>query len=370
MPAPEITTLPAVVDAAIPATIEHESGNMTIRVQADSAALAFLPDHVRNPILAFHAEIIGKPDWNWKRVKDAIGYDNSTMSRAFRGKYTGSYPAISEAITAWFDRQAVLAAPSEFVRTPISATIQNAFSYARANHTGALIIGPSRIGKTVTAKEFAATKDPRTMLPLGVYIQARPSGGVGALRAAICARLSGSTKLNPAAADAKIVSSWRRECLLILDEAHRLLGTAAGSKSLDYVRWLTDEIGCGFGILATSRFEDALLESRYMFEQLIGRIEAPIRVGFDIGDGDWHPIADQFIPGGVKSLRAETAQALAKVAASSGHIASIVHIMHLAQRDATNRKEPVADAHVGRAIKWRRENFNQQFFFIPKGATT
>ena len=339
--------------------------NMSIRVQADAAALAFLPDHVRNPILAFHSEIIGKPDWNWKRVQESIGYDNSTMSRAFRGKYGGSYQAISEAIVAWFDRQAATATPEEFVRTPIISTIQNALAYARANHTGALIIGPSRVGKSVAAKDFAKLKDPATRLPLGIRIEARPSGGVGALRSAICSRLSGTSKLNPAAADAKIVGAWRRDCLFMLDEAHRLLASSSGTKCLDYVRWLTDEIGCGFAIFSTARFEDVLLESRYMFEQLIGRIEAPIRVGEEIGPADWHPIAEHFIP--VKSLSAETLQALARISVSSGHLASIVHVMHLAQRDAALRKEPISDTHVRNAIEWRRQKFNPKFFFIPKG---
>ena len=342
--------------------------NMSIRVEAKADKLAFLPDHVREPILAFHAEIIGKPDWNWRRVQEAIGYDNSTMSKAFRGVYGGRYPAIAEAIVAFFDRQAATAAPSEFVRTRIVNTILNAFNYARANHTGALIIGPSRVGKTVTAKEFSSTKDERTRLPLGIYVQARPSGGVGALRAAICARVSGTTKLNPAAADAKIVSAWRRDCLLILDEAHRLMGSAAGSKSLDYVRWLTDEIGCGFAVLATVRFENDLLESRYMFEQLIGRIEAPIRVGEDISPEDWRPIVQQFIP--VEKLHKDTLESLGRISVSAGHLASIVHVMHLAQRDAALRKEPIADTHVRNAIEWRRSKFNQKFFFVPKGATS
>ena len=340
--------------------------NMSIRVQADAAAPAFLPDHVRNPILAFHAEIMGKPEWNWKRVKESIGYDNSTLSRVFRGKYTGSYPAIATAISAFFDRQAATAAPSEFVRTRIVNTVMNAFNYARANHTGALIIGPSRVGKTVTAREFAAAKDERTKLPLGIYIQARPSGGVGALRAAICSRLSGMTKLNPASADTRILNSWRRDCLMIIDEAHRLMGSASGAKCLDYVRWLAEEIGCGFALLATVRFEDALLESRYMFEQLIGRVEAPIRIGEEIGPEDWQPIVQQFIP--VADLHKETLEALGRISASAGHLASIVHVMHLAQRDAANRKQPIADSHVRNAIEWRRQKFNQKFFFIPKGA--
>lgn len=353
--------------AIVSAGADAEVNNMSIRVQADSSALAFLPDHVRNPILAFHAEIIGKPDWNWRRVKESIGYDNSTMSRVFRGKYTGSYPAVAAAIVAFFDRQAASAAPSEYVRTPIISTILNVCQYARANHTGALIIGPSRVGKTVASKEFESLKDPATRLPLAIRIEARPTGGVGSLRSAICSRMSGMTKLNPSAADSKIVRAWRRDCLFILDEAHRLTLSSSGSKCLDYVRWLTDEIGCGFALFSTVRFEDDLLESRYMFEQLIGRIEAPVRVGEEIGPEDWHPIVEHFIP--VKALAQETLQALAKISISAGHLASIVHVMHLAQRDAANRKEPIADSHVRNAIQWRRQKFNQKFFFVPKGAS-
>ena len=341
--------------------------NFNIRVQIDAEKLAVLPDAVRDPIMAFHAEIIGKPEWNWKRVQDEIGYDSSTMSRVFRGKYVGSYENVATAIANFFDKQAAVAAPSEFVRTRIAATIFNAIDYARANRVGALVIGPSRVGKTAAALDYNAGRDDRKM-PKSVYIQIPPVGGVQAVRSALSARLGVAPRLAPAVADAGIVRAIGRTRIVIVDEAHRLLASGkSGHKSLDYLRWVFDEAGCGFCILATVRFEDNLLESRYMFEQFIGRIEAPIRVGEEIGPEDWQPIADQFIPGGVKALSAETAQALAKIAASSGHFASIVHVMHLAQRDAGHRKETLADRHVANAIRWRREKFNQKFFFLPKG---
>ena len=340
--------------------------NVNIRVHLDAERLAALPPHVREPIIAFHAEITGSREWIWKRVQDEIGYDSSTMSRVFRGVYTGNHENVARAIAAFFEKQAAAAAPSEFVRTRIAATIFNAIDYARANHVGALVIGPSRVGKTAAALDYNAARDDRK-LPKSVYIQIPPVGGVQAVRSALSSRLGVAPRLAPAIADDRIVRAIGRR-IVIVDEAHRLLsGGKTGHKSLDYLRWVFDEARCGFCFLATVRFEDALLESRYLFEQFIGRIEAPIRVGESIGPEDWQPIAEQFIPGGVKTLAAETLQQLAKIAASSGHLASIVHVMHLAQRDAALRKEALADRHVANAIRWRRYMFNQKFFFVPKG---
>lgn len=355
MPAPE--TVAAV----------ERSDNVNIRVQVDAEKLAVLPDAVRDPIMAFHAEILGKPEWNWQRVQDKIGYDSSTMSRVFRGKYTGNYENVARAIANFFEEQAATAAPSEFVRTPIAATIFNAIDYARANHVGALVIGPSRVGKTAAALDYNAGRDDRKM-PKSIYVETPPVGGVGSIRLAFASVLGVAKRLSPSIADANIISSIGRNRVPIVDEAHRLLtGNRSGEKSIDYLRWIFSRAGCGFCLVATTRFEDALLESRYMFEQLIGRIEAPIRVGENIEDSDWQPIADQFIPGGVKALREETVQALARIAAASGHLASIVHVMHLAQRDANHRKQPIADLHVANAIRWRREKFNQKFFTSQKG---
>lgn len=349
-----------------PAAAEPEVSAMTIRVECRPDRLAFLSEDVRDPIVAFHAEILGNPAWNWRRVREAIGYDNSTMSKAFRGIYTGSYENIATAIASFYDRQAQVAAPDELVHTPIVKTIWSAMDYARANHTGTLVIGPSRTGKTATALAYAAQRDKRR-LPVCVYIAAWPSGGVASVRSALCRRLGIPTRLNPAIADEKIIAGIGRSRLLIVDEAHRLLGSKSGSKCLDYVRAITDEVKCGFAILATARFEEALLESAYMFEQLIGRIEAPIRVGEQIGPGDWQPIVAQFFADGLQALREDTLQALARVAASSGHFASIVHVMHLAQRDASLQQKPLCDAHVRKAIEWRRQKFNQKFFIQRKG---
>ena len=103
-----------------------------------------------------------------------------------------------------------------------------------------------------------------------------------------------------------------------------------------------------------------------MFEQFIGRIEAPIRVGETIGPGDWQPIAGQFIHGGVEALSSDTVAAMGKIAQASGHLASIVHVMHLAQRAAALAKQDLCDAHVRNAIEWRRKKFNQEFFRVPK----
>ena len=341
--------------------------SFNIRVQINAEKLAVLPPDVRDPIIAFHAEIIGNPEWNWKRVQEELGYDSTTMSRVFRGKYVGRYDNVVAAIAKFFDKQAAIAVPSEFVRTRIASTIFNAIDYARANRVGALVIGPSRVGKTAAALDYNAGRDDRKM-PKSVYIQIPPVGGVQAVRSALSARLGVAPRLTPAVADAGIARAIGRTRVVIVDEAHRLLASGkSGHKSLDYLRWVFDEAGCGFCILATVRFENSLLESRYMFEQFIGRIEAPIRVGESIGPEDWQPIADQFIPGGCKALSSDTVQALSKIAASSGHLASIVHVMHLAQRDAGHRKETIADRHVANAIRWRREKFNQKFFFLPKG---
>ena len=129
--------------------------NVNIRVHLDAERLAALPPHVREPIIAFHAEITGSREWIWKRVQDEIGYDSSTMSRVFRGVYTGNHENVARAIAAFFEKQAAAAAPSEFVRTRIAATIFNAIDYARANHVSMIVMGAATHG--LQMQRFVAT---------------------------------------------------------------------------------------------------------------------------------------------------------------------------------------------------------------------
>lgn len=353
-----------------PTTAPAETGEEDhgIRVQADVEALSSLPEDDRLVILAYHQQILADRSYNWRRVKDEIGYDSSTMSRVFRGKYAGSYANIVLAIRRHLENRKDAVSRASFVKNAIAKTIWNAMDYALANSTGALVIGPSRTGKTEAAKAYAESDSARGKV---VYYQVPPTGGVGALLSGLCRCVGASRKLIPAESLAAICRALGPTRILVIDEAHRMLGASAKSmaRQLEVVRYLHDETRCAFALIATARFEDELVASRYMHEQLIGRISAPIRVGEKLRADDWRPIVDQFIPG---DLDKETLAALEQVVASTGRVAALVHTLQLAQRDATLRHETPGAAHIARAIQWRRQKFNQAFFREPnqKGART
>ena len=348
----ENTTVSAAADA------QDISG---IRVQADVEALAPLSDDERRDILAYHQHIISDRSYTWKRVKDDIGYDSSTMSRVFRGKYAGSYGNIVTAIRRYFENRKVAVAKATFVKNAIAKTIWNAFDYALANSTGALIIGPSRTGKTEAAKAYAESDSARGRV---VYFQVPPIGGGGALLAGLCRCIGASRKLIPAESLASICRALGPSRLLVVDEAHRMLGASSKSiaRQLEVVRYLHDETKCAFALIATARFEDELSASSYLHEQLIGRICAPIRVGEKLRQDDWLPIVHQFI---VDDLDSETIAALEQVVNAAGRVAALVHTLQLATRDAALRKEQPGPDHIARAIQWRRQKFNQAFFREP-----
>jgi DNA transposition AAA+ family ATPase len=348
----------AIVPAAPPA---DDADAYSIRVQADVEALAFLPEEDRRTLLAYHQNILADRSYNWHRVKDEIGYDSSTMSRVFRGKYAGSYANVVVAIRRHLENKKDAVSASAFVKNRISKTIWNAFDYALANSTGTLVIGPSRTGKTEAAKAYAASNDARGKV---VYFQTPPIGGVGALLSGLCRAVGASRRLIPAEALNAVCRALGPSRLLVIDEAHRLLSASSVNRQLEVIRYIHDETRCAFALIATARLEDELTASRYMHEQLIGRISAPIRVGERISADDWMPIAQQFLPGEIDPA---TADALRAVVATSGRIAALVHTLQLAQRDANMRSEPVAAAHVARAVAWRKSKFNQKFFDQPKG---
>ena len=341
-----------------------------ISTRVDSEKLQhIISENELKALLAYEARIMADKSYTWARVEAEIGYDNSTVSRVFRGKYGASYKNIIRNIQAFLSQMESEVRDSSFVQTSLTEKIWRGLQFALDNRTGALIIGPARFGKTVTAKAFADYKEHAGQV---TYLQASPSASLGTFQRHLCRALGIPHKLNRDEMTERIVRALggsRRDNvrqltrMLIVDEAHRLI-TTKSSGPIEYLRWLTDETGCAFGLLATVQLEDNLLAGSYIYDQMIGRIDAPIKLAASISRKNWLPIADQYIAG----LSIATMSELDQVVESPGRLGALIAVMKLAANVATKAgRKTIAEEDVIASINWRKNNLNERFINPKKG---
>jgi DNA transposition AAA+ family ATPase len=328
----------------------------TIAAKLDRAKVEAypIPEESRALILAYAERITADPACDWSAVEAETGYSASVLSRVFRGEYHGNIANVAAALRRYFERKrdAVAAA---YVPNQITARIHRAIQFAAANATMALVVGPSRIGKTAAAAAWAAANGDRGAAALATC---PPVGGTRELLRRIMAacnlRAGGWSVAAALAALHRHLSPAR---LLILDEAQRLVPSDRRScpRLLELVRDLHDTTRCPVVLIATTRLEDMLAASAYVHEQLIGRILAPLRISGDLAAEDWQPIAKQMVPEiGPAALEALAGPA---VVASPQRLAALVHVLSIARRAAEKAGRAPNDDDVLAAIKWRRANF-------------
>ena len=270
----------------------------TVAAKLDLAKVAAypIPEESRALILAYADRITSDPACDWSAVQSETGYSSSVMSRVFRGEYHGNIANVVTALRRWQDRRQNAVAGASYVPNAITQRVHRTIAFAAANATMALVVGPSRIGKTTAAAAYAAANGGRGAAAL---VTCPPDGGTRELlrrvMAAFNLRAGGYSVAAALAALHRYLSPAR---LLLLDEAQRLVPSDRRSfpRLLKLVRDLHDTTRVPVVLIATTRLEDQLFQSAYVHEQLIGRILAPLRISGELTPADWQPIARQLVP--------------------------------------------------------------------------
>jgi len=326
------------------------------KLDRDKIAAYQLPEESRNLILAYADRVIGDPACDWATVQYETGYSSSVMSRLFKGEYAGNVANVATAIRRFFQRKAEASARAAYVPNQITNLVHRTIRYACANSTIALVVGPSRIGKTAAVQAYVDADVSRQAAAL---VTCPPVGGTNELLRRICSAFGLRATASHAtgyslAALAKFLSPSR---LLILDEAQRLVPSErrTSPRLLELIRDLHDTTHVPIVLVATTRLEDQLAASTYVHEQLIGRILAPLRISGDLRPEDWQPIARSLLPDlGPVALEALAGPAVVQ---SPQRLAALIHVCSLARAAADKAGRAPTDDDVLSAIKWRRRNF-------------
>ena len=208
-----------------------------------------------------------------------IGISDSALSQWLAGKYAGDSDAVAERVKAWLaacaeraSMSANLPEPPGWIETPSAVRIDAALNYAQLAGDVALIYGGAGMGKTMTARQYAAK---------------RPNAWVATMTPAAYAlgpcldRVSEACGLRtPGGRAAKIESSLRDRVagargLLIIDESQHL-----GLRALEALRGLHDATGGGLALVGNETIYTRVAGGRRAaeFAQLHSRVGKRVRL--------------------------------------------------------------------------------------------
>jgi len=326
--------------------IPFSFANWKARAEAEVEQLSWFHQHLLEEDLTYHD------------ATQALGYDRSTVYRILKGTYSGSWTNVIDKIKGYkklvVERRLILHA--EFRETALTKLICNGLSYALQNNSMTLIIGESRMGKTETSKYWRDKNNHgRT-----VYVTAPAYGGPKALLREIAFSLGINRNTSIAVMHESILRAFNKNRMLIIDEGHRLLPSdgKANPVALEIVRDIHDRTHCGLAIIATERFSDTISKSEYQFEQVIGRIGMPIRLGREIQGADIKPIITQYIPNPSKAVNKE----LLKIANSPGRLGILCETLKVASKLAKSSNTEITNDTVMQAIKLRSSMMGETQF--------
>lgn len=358
----ENTTAMADHRPGIPATesdasmmAEASSAHSRINIPLNLDNWKNLPEEVQKEMLWFHQHLLdNKMDWD--EATDALNYDRSTIFRALKGMYEGSWINIVRNIRSYrkiVERRGTIQ-PNEIVANGIASMIGSGMDYALANSSITIIIGESRMGKTVGSLLWRDANNHGT----SVYVIAPPTGGVKMFLRRIAEAVGVNKNLAVPQLYESIVRSFNRNRMLIVDEAHRLLPAdrRVTPVALEILRDLHDSTNCALALIATQRFDDELKKSHYQYEQVLGRIGMPIRLYRHIKKSDWMPIVRQYVSDPSEKLT----EHCDKIANELGRLGILVETMKMASRIAGKARQKLEEEHIFKAIALRRQMMGEQ----------
>ncbi len=211
---------------------------------------------------------------------EEVGYDKTTVTRIYTGKYTNHQTGarleipekLAKASREWLARQKKrFKGREEFVLTPTAKKIWTLCDLARESKTAAFIIGNSHIGKTWALENYAHHNNHGST----PYVRMEAASGLGGMVRNIARSLGVSENGNTRDLVAYIIKALSPEMLLILDELHLLSYTyRKGSffACLEVIREIHDKSGCGMVLCGTRLLMEQIKPGQHSeMEQLVRR---------------------------------------------------------------------------------------------------
>jgi len=336
---------------------EASSAHARINIPLNLENWKALPEEVRDELLWFHQHCLDQAI-NLKTAGEAIGYDESTVFRVLKGTYEGSWKNVVEAIRGYrrIDAERGGIQKAEFVENSITKMIWAGLDYAVANNSCTMIIGESRMGKSLSARTWRDFHNHG----LSVLVTTPAYGGTKALLRRIAESVGVNKNFAIPQMHEAILRAFNRNRILIVDEAHRLLPSdrRVNPTNLEILRDLHDAKGCALALIATQRFDDELRKSHYQFEQLLGRIGLPVRLPRAIKDNDIFPIVQQYI----KRPSGRLMQDCVAISNSLGRLGILVEIFKVASRFASKARRGICEEDFFKSIALRKQMMGELQF--------
>ena len=324
------------------ASSAHSAINIPLNLESWRA----LPEELQDALTWYHQHLIDDKI-GWDDAKNTIGYDRSTVFRILKGTYEGNWDNVLERIKEYRTTRK-LVQKSTFAENRISKLISAGLDYAVASGGIVEIIGESGQGKTISGEDWMHRHNSgRTTM-----VEVPPTGGHRNFLRAMVSRHGANKNASVIDMEASILRAYNARRVLILDEAHRLIPTERRTNptTLEFIRHLHDQTGVPIGLLVTRRFDDQLRKHAYMFEQVIGRIDLPIQLPRQMTDRDFGPLLEQYISAASPKLLNVCEDIVNKW---DGRMRALDKLLKFASRIANKAEEPMAEAHVFRALAWR-----------------
>jgi hypothetical protein len=200
-------------------------------------------------------------------LSEALGYDESTLSKILNGKYQGNTEHIVKAIDAY--RASVLPAVDlgedfPFVMTKLTTSIWGYIDMVRLYRKIGLIIGDSQAGKTRSIEEYIRQHPELDLLHLRLTVGGHRSKVV----AEMCDLRGISLKYNTTERELRLTRATEsvgarpitRRTMLLVDEIQQCAARAkAGGRmsgeridTLEFFRWLKDLTKCSMVFFGTT----------------------------------------------------------------------------------------------------------------------
>lgn len=292
-----------------------------------------------------------------KEAGQAINYDGSTVFKVLKGIYEGNWANVQKGIASYrrITQERGTIQRNAFAETPLTRMIFAGLDYAMANNSITLIIGESRMGKSVSGREWKE----RNNHGRSVFVTAPAYGGTKALLSDITQAVGGNKNNSIVQIHQTILRAFNKNRILIIDEAHRLMpGHRANPVNLEIIRDIHDRTGCAVALIATQRFDTELRKTEYMFEQLLGRIGMPVRLPRRLTEGAIEPILKQYF----RQPSGKVMETSLQVANEMGRLGILVETLKVASRIATKGGDKLKEEHFFKALAIRKQMMGETIY--------
>lgn len=225
-----------------------------------------------------------------------IGYDATTVSRLFRGRYEGSLDNVLAAVRRYKhlqdERGKMIRA--DFVETSIWRKVRDTCDLALVHQMPGVVMGVSQIGKTEALKEYVRRSEYNVR-----YVRIPAAPGFRGVIEAVADACSVTTRCTTEQLRRRIARSLDEHSLLLVDEFHELAisaGVHSGLKCAEWLREVADVSGCGIVYCGTYAVEHDLLNGpvKGWLEQIRERAIKYTRLPNRLPDDDIRLIAQAY----------------------------------------------------------------------------